>query len=104
MIYLIKVLIAVLLVGCLFNVPYGYFQFIRIAGCVGFAYLAFNEFNLERNILGILCFVCAILLNPVFKIHFTRKLWNQIDIIIAVLLLIWIFFDFYLHYGKPGLK
>ena len=61
---IIKLLIAALLIGCLFNVPYGYFQFIRIAGCIGFAYLAYNEFNYKRNITGILSVACAILLNP----------------------------------------
>lgn len=90
---IIKLLIAALLIGCLFNVPYGYFQFIRIAGCIGFAYLAYNEFNYKRNITGILSVACAILLNPVYKIHFTRKLWNDIDLVIAILLLIWVIFD-----------
>ncbi len=93
MIVIIKLLIAALLIGCLFNVPYGYFQFIRIAGCIGFAYLAYNEFNYKRNITGILSVACAILLNPVYKIHFTRKLWNDIDLVIAILLLIWVIFD-----------
>jgi hypothetical protein len=31
--------------------------------------------------------------NPVYKIHFTRKLWNDIDLVIAILLLIWVIFD-----------
>ena len=93
-----------LLIGCLFNVPYGYFQFIRIAGCLGFAYLAYNEFEDNKTVTGLFCIACAILLNPVFKIHFTRKVWNNIDLVIAILLLIWIAFILYLQYGKGGKK
>jgi len=86
---IIKILIAALLIGCLFEVPYGYFQFIRIAGCIGFCYLAYKELEEKRSITGIFSVVCAILLNPVFKIHFTRKTWNNIDVVIALGLIIW---------------
>jgi hypothetical protein len=101
---IIKILLAGLLIGCLFNVPYGYFQFIRIAGCVGFIYLAYYEFQNKRNITGIFSVACALLLNPVFKIHFVRKQWNIIDVVIAVLLLIWVIFDLYFQYGKGNKK
>jgi len=104
MTYLIKILLAALLIGCLFKVPYGYFQFVRIAGCIGFCYLAYEEYKSRRVITEILCIACAILLNPIIKIHFSRSLWNTIDLIIAILLIIWIVVDLvYLYYGK-GIK
>lgn len=84
-----KILIAGLLIGCLLNVPYGYFQFTRIAGCIAFCYLAYKEFEDKREITGILSVACAILLNPVFKIHFTRQTWNIIDLVIATGLIVW---------------
>lgn len=89
----IKLLIAALLIGCLLKVPYGYFQFVRIAGCIGFCYLAYKEFEEDRVISGILSVTCIILLNPVFKIHFTRKTWNNIDLIIAIGLLVWLCYE-----------
>ena len=101
---LIKILLSIILFGCLLNVPYGYFQFIRIAGCIGFAFLAYYEFKNKRNITGILSVACAILLNPVFKIHFSRKLWNDIDLVVAILLLTWVISDLYLQYGKGNKK
>ena len=90
---IIKILIAALLIGCLFKVPYGYFQFIRIAGCIGFCYLAYKEFEEKRTTTGLLSVAFAILLNPVFKIHFTRKIWNNIDLVIAIGLIIWVIFE-----------
>lgn len=90
----IKSIIAILLIGCLLKMPYGYFQFIRIAGCIGFVYLAYTEFEKKNMVTGISCAGIAILLNPIFKIHFTRHLWNTIDVIIAILLIIWVGIDF----------
>lgn len=97
---IIKILLAGLLIGCLFNVPYGYFQFIRVAGCVGFIYLAYYEFQNKRNITGIFSVACALLLNPVFKIHFTRKIWNNIDLVIAIGLIIWVISESFIKKQK----
>jgi hypothetical protein len=38
----IKLILAILLFGCLVEFPYGYYQFVRFAAMVGFGYLAFN--------------------------------------------------------------
>ena len=44
-----------------------------------------------KLIIAALLFGC--LLNPVFKIYFTRNVWNDIDVIIAILLLVWVIID-----------
>jgi hypothetical protein len=93
MIQATKILLIFILVGCLFDVPYGYFQFVRISGCLGFLYLAWIELENERIITGIPCIVSGILLNPIFKIHFTRNIWNKIDLAMAGFLFIWLLFN-----------
>jgi hypothetical protein len=100
----IKLIISLLLIGCVAHMPYGYYQFIRIAGCAGFAYLAYIEFEENKVITGILCVAAAILLNPIFKIHFERKLWNEIDIVLAAALILWLIIDLYLQDGKSSKK
>ena len=89
----IKVVLAFLLLGCLLKMPYGYFQFIRLAGCAGFAYLAYTELERKSLYTGIPCIGAAILLNPVIKVHFPRETWNFIDMILGVLLLLWVIID-----------
>ena len=89
----IRILISLLLLGCLLDVPYGYFQFIRVTGFVGFIYLSYLEFINKKRTIIILTVICAILLNPIFKIHFTRRIWNNIDLIIAIGLIIWVISD-----------
>lgn len=90
---LIKTGLAVLLLICWLKVPYGYFQFMRIAGCIAFIWLAYEEFNAKRSITGLFCIIGAILLNPIYKIHFDRFTWNVIDSALAGLLLIWVIMD-----------
>ena len=90
---IVKLLISVLLFGCLLNMPYGYFQFIRIVACIGFFWLAYQELENNKKIIGLVTICCGILFNPVFKIYFKRTLWNKIDVIIATSLIVWIIID-----------
>lgn len=98
---IIKALLAAILLGCLLKMPYGYYQFVRLAGCAGFAYLAYQEFEFKRAFTGILCAIAAILFNPIIKIHFKRQVWNNIDLVLAAGLIIWIVIDLvYLFHGS----
>lgn len=83
----------VLLLGCLLKMPYGYYQFIRVAGCVLFIWLAYLENNDKQYIGVIISVLFAILLNPIFKIHFIRSTWNTIDAAMASVLGVWIVID-----------
>lgn len=38
----IKIILAVLLLGCLIDFPYGYYQFVRFTAMAGFVYLAID--------------------------------------------------------------
>ena len=38
----IKIILSILLFICLADLPYGYYQFIRFAGLVGFGFLAYE--------------------------------------------------------------
>ena len=89
----IKIILAVLLFIAMARLPYGYYQFVRLAAFVAFIYLAYTEFKHNRQIIGIVCVAGAILFNPVFKIAFGRELWHIVDMIAGVLLVIWAFTD-----------
>lgn len=82
-----------LLLACLLKMPYGFYQFVRIAGFILFSWLAYIEYNEHKFFIAIMCACIAILLNPIFKIYFTRDLWNKIDLIIATALTVWIIID-----------
>tara|TARA_B110001469_G_C9536193_1_gene266406 strand:- start:133 stop:447 length:315 start_codon:yes stop_codon:yes gene_type:complete len=87
---IIKIVLAILFVGCLFDWSYGYYELVRFLGMVGFGILAYD--NYENNKTWFVIWLSsAILINPIFKIALGRELWNIVDIIWAILLIVSIF-------------
>lgn len=81
---IIKIVLAILLLICLFDLPYGYYQLIRYIAMVGFALLAYYEYE-RKNIPMVIVFVgLAILFQPLLKITLGRQVWNIMDVIIAI--------------------
>lgn len=87
----IKVFLTVLFFLCLLDMPYGYFQIVRFAALVGFAILAYNA-NEQGHKREFIIYVClAILFQPLIKIALGRQLWNIIDVIVGIGLIVSIF-------------
>ena len=80
----IKIILTVLLFGCLVDFPYGYYQFVRFAAMVGFGYLAYyaNEQGAKNE--AFIYLVLAILFQPFVKIALGRTIWNIVDVIVAI--------------------
>ena len=71
--------------------PYGYFQLVRFVALIGFAILAYNS-NEQGHKKEIIVFVClAILFQPLLKISLGRQVWNIVDVVVGVGLIISIF-------------
>lgn len=68
--------------------PYGYYQFVRIISLIGFIYLAFDSIQSKNDTETIIYIALAVLFQPVIKISLGRELWNIIDLIVGVGLLI----------------
>lgn len=75
--------------------PYGYYQIVRIISLIGFAILAYFAGEEGRKIEMIIYIGLAILFQPLFKIALGRELWNIVDVVTAVGLIITIFTDMY---------
>ena len=71
--------------------PYGYFQFVRLVGLIGFAILAFQANQQGRQTEMIIYCGLALLFQPFFKIALGRQMWNIVDVIVGIGLLISIF-------------
>lgn len=85
---IIKIILAVLLLLCLLNMPYGYYQLVRYLCFVGFGYLAYAASNQKQEQLMIVFIALAILFQPFFKIALGRIIWNIADVIVAIFLII----------------
>ena len=82
----VKLILAIALLLCLADMPYGYYQFVRVAACVGFGILAFAAFENKKQGEGILLIVLILLFQPLEKIALGRTLWNIVDVLVAIYL------------------
>jgi hypothetical protein len=87
----IKIILAVLFFLCLADMPYGYYQFVRFAGLIGFVLLAYKAHEQGRQTEMIIYGGLALLFQPFFKIALGRQIWNIVDVVVAIGLLISIF-------------
>lgn len=89
---IIKVILAILFFVCLFDMPYGFFQLVRFAALIGFAILAYNS-NEQGNKTEAIVFAClAILFQPLIKIALGREIWNIVDVVTGIFLIVSLFF------------
>lgn len=88
---LIKFILALLFFLCLLEMPYGYYQLVRFAALIGFSILAYHS-NEQGHKTEVVIYVClAILFQPLLKIALGRQLWNTIDVVVGIGLIISIF-------------
>lgn len=74
----------VLMLLAIFNLPYGYYEFLKITITGISGYLAFYYANKKFTRWLIIMFGIAILFNPILPIHLDKSIWIIIDIIIAI--------------------
>lgn len=88
---IIKVVLSILFFLCLLEMPYGFYQFVRFAGLIGFAILAYQANQQGRQTEMIIYGGLALLFQPFFKISLGRQMWNVVDVVVGIGLLISIF-------------
>lgn len=84
---ILKLVIAILLLLCLADMPYGFYQLVRFASAGAFAYLSYDYFKSKRDGLGFIFAALALLFQPFFKIALGRTVWNLVDILVAISLI-----------------
>ena len=88
---IIKVILAALFFLCLFNMPYGYYQFVRFLAMIGLAILAYKSYERQENVMTIVYGGLAILFQPLIKISLGSEIWNIVDVIVGLGLIVTIF-------------
>ena len=71
--------------------PYGFYQFVRFAGLIGFAILAYQANQQGSQTEMIIYGGLALLFQPFFKVALGRQIWNIVDVIVGLGLIISIF-------------
>ncbi len=85
-IIILKIALATVSLICVLDMPYGYYQLYRFIALGAFLYLAYIE---HENIGWLsIWIISALLVQPFFKVALGRDIWNIVDVIFAVLLVI----------------
>lgn len=94
---IIKIVLSILFLLCLLYMPYGYFQLVRFLALAGFAILAKHAYQRNDQTETILYIALAVLFQPLIKIPLGREIWNIVDVVVALGLIVSIFI-----HGKAG--
>lgn len=84
----IKITLAFLFFICLFDMPYGYYISVRFLAFLGFIILAYKIKDAKDQTMLIVYIGLALLFQPFFKIALGRMIWNVVDVMVGVGLLI----------------
>jgi hypothetical protein len=71
--------------------PYGYYELVRFLAFASFGFLAYKATQVEKSEQVFIYIALALLFQPFYKIALGRELWNIVDVIVGVGLLISIF-------------
>lgn len=80
----VKLGLAVLLLLCLLNMPYGFYQLVRYVAMISFVYFSYKYIKEEKEGIGFTFAALAILFQPFLKIVLGRTIWNIIDVVVAI--------------------
>jgi len=76
---------ALMLLGAMAPLPYGYYQFLRWVVCGIGIYIAVIAYSWGKTWVTWIFGAIAVLFNPIIPIHFSREIWLPIDIVGSLL-------------------
>ena len=84
----LKLILAALLFICLLDMPYGYYQLVRFLSTGVFCYLGYKELEKSNQNIAFIYFGLALLFQPFIKIALGRELWNIVDVVVGIALVL----------------
>lgn len=88
LLYKAGLVLAIALLLCLLPMPYGYYSLVRFAAMIIFGCMIFSFYKDSNNPLSIVAGSLALLFQPFFKITLGKAMWNVVDVIVAIALII----------------
>ena len=73
--------------------PYGYYMLVRIVAMVVFGILTYYFYSNKQITFAIVSAILAILFQPFVKIAMGREVWQVLDVIIGILLIVYVYTD-----------
>ena len=79
-----KYLVSIILLICLIDMPYGYYQFVRFITAVYFGYELLRTDNPQNKPILV---ILILLFQPFLKVSLGRTIWNIVDVGVAIWLI-----------------
>lgn len=79
----IFVILAAMMAAAVLPLPYGYYQFLRLAAVIAAGWIAIYLWSQDRLAWAIPMAGVALLFNPVFRISLEREVWAPLNLIAA---------------------
>ncbi|WP_373282348.1 DUF6804 family protein [Bizionia arctica] len=89
---LLKLTLAIFILLCLLDMPYSYYQLVRFSAFVCFSFLAYQANTKENKTEAFIYLALALLFQPFFKIALGRTIWNVVDVIVGIWLVLSVLF------------
>lgn len=89
----VKISLSILLFLCLLDMPYGYYQFVRFVSFAVFGYFAYIANQKDNKTEAFVFVALALLFQPFVKIALGRTLWNLVDVVVGIGLVLSVFFE-----------
>ena len=87
----LSLILSLLLLLCLLPMPYGYYMLVRFVSMVAFGVMAYRYYTQSKVALTVTFASLALLFQPFIKVALGRTIWNVVDVIVAILLiLLWV--------------
>lgn len=84
----IQIASAILLLLCFLPMPYGFYTIVRLAMTIISGYLAYDYYTHNKKQLAVTFSIIAVLFQPFIKLALGREIWQVVDVVVAILLLI----------------
>ncbi|WP_027455442.1 DUF6804 family protein [Xylanibacter brevis] len=84
----IYIVLTTMMLLCLAPMPYGYFMLVRFVAMMVFGASAYNYYSAGKASLAWTFVGLALLFQPFFKIVLGRVIWNVVDVLVAIFLII----------------
>ena len=89
----IPIYLAAVLLLCLAPMPYGYFTLVRFLATLVFGIYAYKYYQTKREGLMWVFVTLALLFQPFAKVALGRAIWNIIDVIVAIGMIVLFFWE-----------
>ena len=85
---IIRIILAALLLSCLFHWPYDYYLLVRFLAMTGFGILAVDTHRTGNMSLTVVFVALVLLFQPYLKMAFGRTIWHVVDVLVALFLIL----------------